>query len=125
VVDETDLNPIGRARLLMFDGNLALNCTCPSFLYWGYRYLLTKHDASIFPETRPPVKRNPYQRGIVCKHLNRTIKAFPFYSSDLANYIKRYHEVDPDKDKTVDLKSRIAEHVKNNDVTGADYEDVT
>jgi hypothetical protein len=109
----------------MFDGNLALNCTCPSFLYWGYRYLLTKHDASIFPETRPPVKRNPYQRGIVCKHLNRTIKAFPFYSSDLANYIKRYHEVDPDKDKTVDLKSRIAEHVKNNDVTGADYEDVT
>jgi len=48
VVDEEDMKPIERARLLMFDGNLELNCTCPSFLYHGYRYLLTKHGASIW-----------------------------------------------------------------------------
>lgn len=125
VVDETDLNPIGRARLLMFDGNLELNCTCPSFLYHGYRFLLTRNDASIFDEPRPPIVRNPRQRGIICKHMNRVIKAFPFYASDLAAHIKKHHDTETGAEKTKDLKSRIADYLKDNDTAEADYEDVT
>lgn len=125
VVNETDLNPIGRARLLMFDGNISLNCTCPSFLYWGYRYILTRYDASLFPEKRPPVKRNPSQRGIVCKHMNRVIKAFPFYSGDLANHIKKYHDTEAGKESTEDLKTKIADHLRDTDSINVDYEDVT
>jgi hypothetical protein len=125
VVDEEDLKPIERARLLMYDGNLELNCTCPSFLYHGYRYLLTKHNASIFPEPRPPVERNPQQRGIVCKHMNRVIKAFPFHSGQLAAHIKRHHTVASGKDQAWDLKSRIADVLKYDDTIEADYKDIT
>lgn len=124
VVDEEDLNPIGRARLLMFDGNLELNCTCPSFLYHGYRFLLDKNKSSIFPEPRPPVKRNPQQRGIVCKHMHRVIKAFPFYSSNLANHIKQNHSVARGKDRAWDLKSKIADVLKLNKTLDAKYDDV-
>lgn len=125
VVDEEDLNPIGRARLLMFDGNIELNCTCPSFLYHGYRYLLDKHQSSIFPEKRPPVKQNPYQRGIVCKHLNRTLKAFPFYSSNLATHIKQHHSVMRGKERAWDLKSKIADVLKLNKTLEVNYDDVS
>ena len=127
VVNETDTKPIERARLLQFDGNLLLNCTCPSFLYHGYRYLLTQQDASLFPENRPPVRRNPRHRGIVCKHMNRVIKAFPFYSADLANHIKKYHETVPGEERAWDLKSKAAEVIKNDEAeeTEATYEDLT
>lgn len=125
VVDEDDATPIERARLLMFDGNLELNCTCPSFLYWGYRWLLTQHDASVFPETRPPVERNPQHRGIVCKHMNRTIKAFPFHSGKLAAHIKQHHHVVPGKDQAADLKSRIADVLRWKDTIDVSYKDIT
>lgn len=124
VVDEQDLNPIGRARLLMFSGNLELNCTCPSFLYHGYKYLLTKHGASIQPELRPPVQRNPQQRGIVCKHLNRVIKAFPFYSSDLAKHLKAHHGSKPGAAQSWDLKSKIADYLRNKPNAAVRYSDI-
>lgn len=125
VVDEDDLKPIERARLLMFDGNLELNCTCPSFLYHGYRYLLTKNDASIFKEPRPPVERNPQNRGIVCKHMNRVIKAFPFHSGQLAAHIRKEHTVASGKEQTWDLKSKIADILKTDDTIDVDYKDIT
>lgn len=106
---EDDLNPIARARLLLFDGNLKLNCECPSFLYYGFQYLLTTLDnAAVRPETRPPVKRNPKQRGIVCKHMRLVLGAFPFYSADLAKFLKENMPVKEGKDKAWDMKSRIA-----------------
>ena len=124
VIDEEDLNPIGRARLLMFDGNIKLNCTCPSFLYHGYRYLLDQKDASIFPEKRPPNKNNPAGRGIVCKHMNRVIKAFPFYSGDLARHIKLHHNTKSGKTRSWDLKSKLAEIMKKNKSIEVPYEEI-
>lgn len=125
VVDEEDMKPIERARLLMFDGNLQLNCTCPSFLYHGYRFLLTKHNASIFPEPRPPEVRNPQQRGIVCKHMNRVIRSFPFHSGKLAAHIKQKHHVIPGNDQAWDLKTRIAKALQYDKTLEVDYKDVT
>jgi hypothetical protein len=124
VVDETDLNPIGRARLLMFDGNVRLNCTCPSFLYHGYRYLLDRQEASIFPEKRPPRRNNPHQRGIVCKHMNRVLKAFPFYSGDLARHIKQHHNLQDGKTRSWDMKSKMADIMRKNKTIEVPYEEI-
>jgi hypothetical protein len=90
--DETgsdpDLNYAEKARLLLWAGNIRLNCTCPSFLYWGYQYILTVLDAAINPETRNPVIRNPNHNGACCKHLNRVLRALPFYSGKIAKALK-------------------------------------
>lgn len=125
VVDDTTLKPIERARHLMFDGKVELNCTCPSFLYHGYRFLLDKHDASIYPENRPPKKNNPQQRGIVCKHMNRVIRAFPFYAADLAKHIKENHPVAAGKSRSWDVKSKTAELLRKNKKTDVEYGDIT
>lgn len=88
LMQDSDFNYIERARLLLWSGDIKLHCTCPSFLYWGYQYLLTSIDASVYPETRKPVVRNPQERGIVCKHLNRILRALPFYSGEIAKGLK-------------------------------------
>lgn len=123
-IDESTLTPIQRARQLMYNGNLDLHCTCPSFLFWGYQYLLTQIDAALVPETRPPVVRNPAHRGIVCKHLHRTLKAFPFYAGDFARYIKANHVVTGGKTGVADNKSKMANDIRMNPDTDVKYSDV-
>lgn len=85
---DTDFNYAERARMLLWVGDIRLHCTCPSFLYWGYQYILTVLDASIYPEERFPRIRNPGERGIVCKHLNRILRVLPFHSGEMANELK-------------------------------------
>lgn len=84
----TDLKPIEKARLLLWQGNVKLHCTCPSQLYWGYSSILTVLDSAIYPETRKPIVRNPRERGICCKHLNRTLQVLPFASGRIAAELK-------------------------------------
>lgn len=81
---DNDLNAAEKARMLLWVGNIKLHCTCPSFLYWGYQYMLTVLDSAIYPEQRFPQERNPQERGIVCKHLNRVLRVLPFYSGSIA-----------------------------------------
>jgi hypothetical protein len=88
VAPDTSMDANERARLLVWAGNVQLHCTCPSFLFWGYQYILTQYDASLVPQERFPKIRNPQLKGIVCKHLNRTLKAFPFHIGDIAREIK-------------------------------------
>lgn len=89
LVHDSEVTPMEAAKLLVWAGDVQLHCTCPSFLYHGYQYMLTVLDSSIYPEDRRPKRNNPQERGIVCKHLNRTLKAFPFYIGDIAKEIKR------------------------------------
>ena len=86
---DPDLNFAERARMLLWVGNIKLHCTCPSFLYWGYQYMCTTLDAAIYPEERFPRERNPGERGIVCKHLNRVLRVLPFHSGEIAREAKR------------------------------------
>lgn len=81
---DNDFNAAEKARMLLWVGNIKLHCTCPSFLYWGYQYMLNVLDSAIYPEQRPPKERNPNERGIVCKHLNRVLRVLPFYSGSIA-----------------------------------------
>ena len=88
-VRDLDQSATEAARLLFWGANLKLHCTCPAFLFWGSQYILTQADAAIVPEVRFPHIRNPNLRGIVCKHLNRTLKVLPFHIGDMAAGIKQ------------------------------------
>lgn len=86
---DPDFNFMERARLLLWVGDVRLHCTCPSFLYHGYQYMCTVLDAAIYPEERFPRINNPAERGIVCKHMNRTMKVLPFHSGSIAKELKK------------------------------------
>lgn len=88
-VQDLTINPVEAARLLLWGANLRLHCGCPSFLFWGYQYILTKNDSAIVPETRMPTIRNPQMKGIVCKHLRKTLRVLPFHIGDMAKEIKQ------------------------------------
>ncbi len=87
-VRDVSITPTEAARLLFWGANIQVHCGCPAFLFWGSQYILTQLDAAIVPETRFPHIRNPHLKGIVCKHLNRTLKVLPFHLGDMAQAIK-------------------------------------
>ncbi len=92
VGQDPSMNWRERAMFMLWASNIRLHCTCPSFLYWGYQYILTVFDAAIYPETTRPGKypnqpwkrRNFQERGMVCKHLNRVLQVLPFHNSKIA-----------------------------------------
>lgn len=86
---DPNMNFNEKARLALWASNIKLHCTCPSYLYWGYQYILTVLDAAIYPETRFPKIRNPRERGIFCKHLNKVFQVLPFYLGDIAKEFRR------------------------------------
>lgn len=91
-VRDTTITPVEAGRLLYWSGDIRVHCGCPSFLYWGYEYILTQMDAAIVPEVRYPHIRNPQLKGILCKHLRRCIKVLGFHLGDMANAIKMQRE---------------------------------
>ena len=96
VGQDQSMNWRERAMLLLWASNIKLHCTCPSFLYWGYQYILTVFDAAIYPETTRPGKyptqpwrrRNWQEKGMVCKHLNRVLQVLPFHSGFIAKELR-------------------------------------
>lgn len=87
-IRDTSITSVECARLLLWSGNIRLHCTCPAFKFWGSEYILTQLDAAIVPEERFPHIRNPNLKGIVCKHLRRTLLVLSWHLGDLAAQIK-------------------------------------
>jgi hypothetical protein len=84
---DPDMTPREKALRILNESPLQLDCDDPSFLYWGYEFVLTQMNAAIEPESRPPNKNNPHQLGLVCKHLHRVLRSLPFYNGDIAKAI--------------------------------------
>ena len=51
------------------NGNIKISCTCPGFLFRGWKYISFKKNVGIDRETRSPDKTNPNQEGLACKHI--------------------------------------------------------
>jgi len=52
--------------------DVRVNCTCPSFLYWGAQYNAEMEDflyGKIRPKFAPPRVRDPLGKFLVCKHI--------------------------------------------------------
>jgi hypothetical protein len=88
-VADTSINAVEAARLLYWAGNIRVHCGCPSFLFWGYEYILTQLDAAMVPEVRFPHIRNPQLKGILCKHGRRVIMVLGAHLGDIAQAIKQ------------------------------------
>lgn len=86
---DQSMNFVQKAQFLLKNTNIKIDSDDPSFLYWGYQYILTKMDAAINPETRTPNVRNPNLRGAANKHMVKTIGVLPFYRQDIAGELKR------------------------------------
>jgi hypothetical protein len=84
---DPNTTPREKASLLLWTSDVQLHCSDPSFLYWGYQYILTQLNAAMVPESRPPIHNNPSLRGVVCKHLNRVLHVLPFYNADMTKAI--------------------------------------
>jgi hypothetical protein len=92
-VHDRTLTPTEVARLLTWVGDIQLQCECPAFLYYGYEFILSRLNAALHKEERPPVVNNPEEVGSVCKHMDRTLKAFPFHMGDLSRHVKQIRDI--------------------------------
>jgi len=73
---------------LALTGDVKVSCTCPDFLYGGFKYIGTELDYSTNKETRPPVMRNPQEKGSVCKHLTYLLGNIGHFAQQIANDIE-------------------------------------
>jgi hypothetical protein len=88
IAEDKDLSVKEKVRLAIA-GDLKISCTCPAFLYFGYKYILTQLDTNESgPEHRFPKIRNPKLHGVMCKHCYTAISAFPLNWTRIAKDIK-------------------------------------
>ena len=88
-------------------GNVALRCTCPAFLYWGFAYITffyrsgapgrtasrqwpapVKKRPSAYP-TQPWRRRNHMLRSVMCKHLALVMEVVGAHWNSLVRELKK------------------------------------
>lgn len=72
---------------LMLSGDIAVYCSCPDYLYRGFKYMGKKDKYGIYNETRYPKIRNPKLEGTVCKHLGVVLSVY------MTNWMKIYKDM--------------------------------
>ena len=88
IAEDEDLSVKEKVRLAIA-GDLQISCTCPAYLYYGYKYILTKLDTNESdPEHRFPKIKNPKLQGVMCKHCYMAMKAFPMRWTTIARDIQ-------------------------------------
>lgn len=88
IAEDKDLSIREKVRLAI-SGDLQISCTCPAFLYFGYKYILTQLDSNESnDEHRFPKIRNPKLQGIMCKHCYLAISVFPMTWDTIARDIQ-------------------------------------
>lgn len=68
--------------------DVVLDCNCPAYLYWGWKYKATQQGYALHEETRFPKIRNPKLKGSVCKHLENVLLTLPFLESEITKDLK-------------------------------------
>jgi hypothetical protein len=54
---------------LLLAGNVSCYCSCPDFLYKGFKYMGYNMGYGVYKEMRYPKIKNPNLEGTVCKHM--------------------------------------------------------
>jgi len=101
-----DMKMRDRVRLA-FDGDVAVKCDCPAFVYWGFGYIVTQLGAGKDGETNDPQwpmpinqapgkypteprkRRNVRQRGTVCKHLYLVFEHVGWMQQDVVSALQK------------------------------------
>lgn len=76
IANDEDLTVQEKVRLAI-TGDVAISCSCPAFLYWGFDYIVSQLDSKAGPEqTIFPKVRNPKLLGCMCKHCYKAVNGF-------------------------------------------------
>lgn len=88
IEDDETLTIREKVRLALA-GDVAISCSCPAFLWWGYDYIVSQLSSKVGPEqTIYPHIRNPKLTGILCKHSYRAITHVGMNWTSIAKDIK-------------------------------------
>ena len=89
IEEDEDMTVKEKVRLALA-GDLKMSCTCPAYLYFGYKYILTQLDTNYDRgENRFPKIKNPKLQGVMCKHCYSAISVFPMNWNSIARDIER------------------------------------
>lgn len=86
------------------NGNIKLSCTCPAFLYHGYRYIMWKSQSGIDREIRSPDKTNPNKEGMACKHILVALNKLKSDYDQIYQMFKAQIPKGKDKPQPTDIK---------------------
>lgn len=86
------------------NGNLKISCTCPGFLYQGYKFISWKANVGIDKETRSPDIRNPNKEGLACKHILVALDQMKSDYNAIHNMVKAQVPKGKDKPQPEDIK---------------------
>jgi hypothetical protein len=103
------------------NGNIKLSCTCPAFLFQGYKYIMWKSQSGIDREIRSPDKTNPNKEGMACKHI---LVALNKLKSDYSQIYQMFKEQIP-KGKNKFQPTDIKDNSKSDTPTELDIKIVT
>lgn len=97
--------------LEILTGDLYLDCTCESFLYWAWAYKSWSQEYGLKRETRAPKRNNVGLNGGCCKHLlgvleliNRSDSLFDQIAKDLNTLFQNYKKQAPNANKKPDIQ---------------------
>ncbi len=74
---------------LLLTSDIKVACNCPWFLYGGFRYITWQLSSGVDKENRAPNKKNPNQKGFLCKHLISVLSKMPFMEVMILSAYKR------------------------------------
>ena len=103
-------------------GDLRVSCTCPAFLYMGYKYITWRRGVGIDKETRSPDVTNPDRKGMGCKHI---IVALDQLKKDYSEIYKLYQQQDPEEDPRNTMPELIEYNSKSSTPTEYDIVVIT
>lgn len=93
-------------------GDIKISCTCPAFLYMGYKYITYKRQVGINKETRAPDKTNPERKGMACKHIITALEQMKSDYSAIYNMVKVQAPKEKPPIKNVDSSTLTEEDVE-------------
>lgn len=89
IAEDESMTVKDKVRLALA-GDLKISCTCPAYLYFGYKYILTQLDTNEDrDEHRFPRIRNPKLQGVMCKHCYTAISVLPMNWNSIARDIEQ------------------------------------
>jgi len=96
------------------EGSIKISCTCPAFLYRGFKYISWKVNVGIEPENRAPNITNPDRKGLACKHILTVLDQL---KSDYQSIYNKFKEQIPDSSSTA---NNIKDNNKSDGPTESD-----
>lgn len=87
------------------NSDIRISCTCPAFLYQGYKYISYKSQSGIDREIRPPDKTNPEKQGMACKHILVALNTLKSDYNKIYQMIKSQIPKGNDKQQQADIKN--------------------